>query len=333
MAQAPLKQSCCLSNRFAPSFNQNLRYGRTGDTVSYPFQTLTQETTQSSSTLLPQSTSTNQRYHINQTIAIKAKQASHIIYCNIPSIMSNPNPIQQEENAVKTLSSMKSTPGSRPSKTWTAEEDDLVTKQMLSHANLPQEEQEKFTQWAGIAALLPGRTGRQVRDRWSNHLNPIIIHEPFTTEDDIKLWNAATTVGKKWVEISSTIFKGTRSENQCKNRWNSAAFKVWVARTYGNQGTSYFNPNALSQTYKRTLEDQGSLELAPSPVKQVKSRKKKAKKNYQAMQLHNPDTQREAYSNCVAGYLESKGTAANPSNSKKPKAGKCLLFYALYFIY
>ena len=81
--------------------------------------------------------------------------------------MSNPNPIQQEENAVKTLSGMKSTPGSRPSKTWTAEEDALVTKQMLSHANLPQEEQEKFTQWAGIAALLPGRTGRQVRDRWS----------------------------------------------------------------------------------------------------------------------------------------------------------------------
>jgi len=243
--------------------------------------------------------------------------------------MSNPNPIQQEENAVKTLSGMKSTPGSRPSKTWTAEEDALVTKQMLSHANLPQEEQEKFTQWAGIAALLPGRTGRQVRDRWSNHLNPIIIHEPFTTEDDIRLWNAATTVGKKWVEISNTIFKGTRSENQCKNRWNSAAFKVWVARTYGNQGTSYFNPNALSQTYKRTLEDQGELELAPSPVKQAKSRKKKAN-HYQAMELHNPDIERAAYSNCVAGYLESKGTAAtNPSNSKKPRAGKLYIIILL----
>ena len=247
--------------------------------------------------------------------------------------MSNPNPIQQEENAVKTLSGMKKM--SRPSKTWTAEEDALVTQQMLSHANSPNEEQ--FTQWAGIAACLPGRTGRQVRDRWSNHLNPIIIHEPFTTEDDIKLWNAATTVGKKWVEISSTIFKGTRSENQCKNRWNSAAFKVWVARTYGNQGTSYFNPNALSQTYKRTLENQGELELAPSPVKQAKSRKKKARKSYQPTELHNPEPAREAYSNCVAGYLESKGTAANPSNSKKPRAGKlyiieCCLLYTFTHI-
>jgi hypothetical protein len=243
--------------------------------------------------------------------------------------MSHPNPIREEENAIMALSGMKKM--SRPSKTWTAEEDALVTQQMLSHANLPDEEQEQFTQWAGIAALLPGRTGRQVRDRWSNHLNPIIIHEPFTTEDDIKLWNAATTVGKKWVEISGSIFKGTRSENQCKNRWNSAAFKVWVARTYGNQGTSYFNPNALSQTYKRTLEDEGTLELAPSPVKQVKSRKKKARMIYQPpMELHNPEMTRAAYSNCVAGYLESKGTAANPSNKKKPKAGKCLLFSFLY---
>lgn len=52
---------------------------------------------------------------------------------------------------------------------------------------------EEFTCWSGVAESLPGRTGRQVRDRWNNYLNPVINHKPFTREDDIKLWNATRT--------------------------------------------------------------------------------------------------------------------------------------------
>jgi len=99
---------------------------------------------------------------------------------------------------------------------------------------------QEYNDWKDVASHLPGRgrSGKQVRDRWNNHLNPVLIFDKFSKEDDVKLWNAVTSVGKKWVEISGSTFQGTRSENQCKNRWNSVEFKVWAAREYGEIDTT-----------------------------------------------------------------------------------------------
>jgi hypothetical protein len=43
--------------------------------------------------------------------------------------------------------------------------------------------EEPFTRWSDLAQQLPGRVGKQVRDRWVNHLNPAINHLPFNKED------------------------------------------------------------------------------------------------------------------------------------------------------
>ena len=66
-----------------------------------------------------------------------------------------------------------------------------------------------------------------------NYLNPAINHLPFSREDDLRLWNGHTELGKRWVEISVKIFNSTRSENHIKNRWYSAAFKKFIANEFG----------------------------------------------------------------------------------------------------
>ena len=90
-----------------------------------------------------------------------------------------------------------------------------------------------FAQWADLAPQLPGRTGKQIRDRWVNYLNPHINHMPFTADDDLRLWYGHAELGKRWVEISIKVFGSRRSENHIKNRWYSAAFKKFVAREFG----------------------------------------------------------------------------------------------------
>ena len=60
---------------------------------------------------------------------------------------------------------------------WTDEEDAIVSTSVL---NSPE---EPFSRWSELAKELPGRVGKQVRDRWVNHLNPAISRLPFTKEE------------------------------------------------------------------------------------------------------------------------------------------------------
>ena len=118
-------------------------------------------------------------------------------------------------------------PGSRKGQ-WTDEEDQVVVETVQNSMEDP------FTRWSDLAQRLPGRVGKQVRDRWVNHLNPAINHLPFSREDDLLLWNGHNVAGKRWVEISAKYFKGTRSENHIKNRWYSASFKKFIAKEFGH---------------------------------------------------------------------------------------------------
>jgi len=64
-------------------------------------------------------------------------------------------------------------------------------------------------------------------------LNPNINHLPFSKDDDLLLWEGHQQVGKRWVEIATKFFKGSRSENHIKNRWYSASFKKFIANEFG----------------------------------------------------------------------------------------------------
>lgn len=71
--------------------------------------------------------------------------------------------------------------------------------------------------WDKIALSLPGRTGRQCRDRFHNYLNPTLTNGPWTKEEDKLLEEKVSEIGQHWNKIIR-FFRG-RSTNNVKNRW------------------------------------------------------------------------------------------------------------------
>lgn len=96
---------------------------------------------------------------------------------------------------------------------WTLEEDNAVLRAVLKVG-------VSNVKWSAVALLVPGRLGKQVRERWYNHLNPTLNKGPWTTKEDELLVGLQAKFGNKWVKIAEHL--PGRSENGIKNRWNSA---------------------------------------------------------------------------------------------------------------
>jgi Myb-like DNA-binding domain len=72
--------------------------------------------------------------------------------------------------------------------------------------------------WPDVARLVPGRTGKQCRERYFNHLAPTVVSAQWTPVEDATVCRLYRRVGTSWASISRLL--PGRSDNNVKNRFH-----------------------------------------------------------------------------------------------------------------
>ena len=142
---------------------------------------------------------------------------------------------------------------------WLPEEDELLRK-------LVGEIGPK--RWALIASNIPGRAGKQCRERWLNHLDTNVRKGEWTTEEDELLLATQHRVGNKWSEIARLL--PGRAENAVKNRFNSLIAKQLPYGLSASLDVPEDDPRSMVKPEPGLDEDEAEAEEAALEAKKGK---------------------------------------------------------------
>ncbi|KAJ1472642.1 Homeodomain-like protein [Baffinella frigidus] len=72
---------------------------------------------------------------------------------------------------------------------WSREEDEQVLELVARFG---------VKSWSALAVHLPGRSGKQIRERWHNQLDPSVKKDRWTPEEDTILIEAHGRLENRW---------------------------------------------------------------------------------------------------------------------------------------
>jgi hypothetical protein len=93
---------------------------------------------------------------------------------------------------------------------WSAGEDQMLNRAVSTLG---------AKNWTRVAALVDGRSSKQCRERWHNHLSPDIDKSEFTACEESIVRTQYQIMGPKWSEMSRML--PGRTDNSIKNLFNS----------------------------------------------------------------------------------------------------------------
>ena len=132
---------------------------------------------------------------------------------------------------------------------WTAEEDaKLLALVQQGHGKV---------RWSVVGAHMEGRSGKQCRERWHNHLSPDVNKTKWSAEEDRAIVEAVHLYGTRWSEIVK-MFPG-RTDNAIKNRWNSMLRKEERRRKRVEEQD---DPTTAGEKRRRRLVQQSDMQPA-----------------------------------------------------------------------
>lgn len=127
--------------------------------------------------------------------------------------------------------------------------------------------------WKNIPEIIPGRSSKQCRDRWFNHLDATLKPaDNWEPEEDATLWVLVECYGRKWTHIAR-IMPG-RSDNGLQIRYNRLRQLIVSPSSVSARKYSFVPPDVTSFLATRPMLQSKAMEVfgfSMIPIDHVKN--------------------------------------------------------------